>query len=46
VLERGYAICLTPDGKVIRSTEAVEVDDAVNIRLHQGRLSARVTSKE
>jgi exodeoxyribonuclease VII large subunit len=46
VLERGYAICLTPDGKVIRSTEAVEVDQAVTVKLHQGSLSARVISKE
>jgi exodeoxyribonuclease VII large subunit len=45
VLERGYAICLTPDGKVIRSAEAVGVDETVKVKLHQGSLSARVTSK-
>jgi exodeoxyribonuclease VII large subunit len=46
VLERGYAICLTPDGKVIRSAEAVEVDQTVRVKLHEGSISARVTSKE
>ena len=46
VLERGYAICLTPDGKVIRSADGVKVDETVRVKLHQGSLSARVTSKE
>jgi exodeoxyribonuclease VII large subunit len=46
VLERGYAICLTPEGKVIRSTDGVEIGQTVNVKLHEGSLSARVTSKE
>jgi exodeoxyribonuclease VII large subunit len=46
VLERGYAICLTSDEKVIRSAEAVEVEETVKVKLHQGSLTARVTSKE
>src|SRR5205823_5536277 len=46
VLERGYAICLTPDGRVIRSADAVAVDQTVKVKLHQGSLSARVTAKE
>ena len=46
VLERGYSICLAPDGKVVRSVDAVEVNDDVKVRLHEGSLSARVTSKE
>jgi exodeoxyribonuclease VII large subunit len=46
VLERGYAICLAPDGRVLRSADAVEVDQTVKVRLHQGSLSARVTGKE
>ena len=46
VLERGYAICLTPDGRVIRSADAVEVEETVKVKLHQGSLSALVTSKE
>ena len=46
VLERGYAICLTPEGRVIRSADAVSVDETVKVKLHQGSLSARVTAKE
>jgi len=46
VLERGYAICLTPDGRVIRSADTVAIDDEVRIQLHEGRLSAKVISKK
>ncbi len=46
VLERGYSICLTPEGQVIRSADAVDLDSNVRIRLHEGSLSARVTSKD
>ena len=46
VLERGYAICLLQDGRVVRSADAVEVDQTVKVKLHQGSLSARVTAKE
>ena len=46
VLERGYAICTTPEGRVVRSADSVEVDSEVQIRLHQGRLGAKVTSRE
>src|SRR5436190_2108763 len=46
VLERGYAICLAPDGRVVRSADAVDVDQTVKVKLHQGSLSARVTAKE
>ena len=46
VLERGYAICLTPEGQVVRSAEAVAIDSTVNVQLHKGRLAARVVSKE
>ena len=46
VLERGYAICLAPDGRVVRSADAVGVDQTVKVKLHQGSLSARVTAKE
>jgi exodeoxyribonuclease VII large subunit len=45
VLERGYAICLTPDGRVVRSADAVDIDSEVKVRLHQGTVSARVISK-
>jgi exodeoxyribonuclease VII large subunit len=46
VLERGYAICLTPEGRVIRAADSVEIDSDVKVRLHEGTLSARVISKE
>jgi exodeoxyribonuclease VII large subunit len=45
VLERGYSICLTPDGQVVRSAESVEIGANVNVRLHEGELSATVTGK-
>jgi exodeoxyribonuclease VII large subunit len=46
VLKRGYAICLTPEGRVIRSADTVEIDSNVKVRLHEGSLSAKVTAKE
>jgi len=46
VLERGYAICFAPEGRVVRSADAVEVNQTVKVKLHQGGLSARVTAKE
>jgi len=45
VLERGYAICLTPEGAVIRSADEVEIGSDVSVRLHEGSLSAKVISK-
>jgi exodeoxyribonuclease VII large subunit len=44
VLERGYAICLTPEGRVIRSADTVETGSDVEVRLHEGHLSAKVVS--
>src|SRR5436190_2172339 len=46
VLERGYAVCLTPDGKVIRDAENVELNAAVKVRLHHGTLHAKISGKE
>jgi exodeoxyribonuclease VII large subunit len=46
VLERGYAICLTPEGRVVRSSDAVDVDSDVKVRLHEGTLLTKVVSKE
>jgi exodeoxyribonuclease VII large subunit len=45
VLERGYSICLTGDGHVVRSAETVEIGTEVRVRLHQGELSAKVINK-
>jgi exodeoxyribonuclease VII large subunit len=46
VLGRGYAICFHPDGRVIRSADAVDVDSDVKVRLHEGSLLAKVIRKE
>ena len=46
VLERGYAIATDGQGHVLRSSGQVVVGQSVSIRLHQGRLSAEVRSKE
>jgi exodeoxyribonuclease VII large subunit len=46
VLDRGYAICLGPDGAVVRSAGAVEIDAAIRVRVRDGALQARVTERE
>lgn len=46
VLERGYAICLTPEGQVIRSSDGVDPDATVKVKLHEGSLLTKVISKE
>jgi exodeoxyribonuclease VII large subunit len=46
VLERGYAIATDAHGNVLRSSDEVALGQAVLIRLHRGRLSADVRSKE
>jgi exodeoxyribonuclease VII large subunit len=45
VLERGYAICLTPEGRVVRSAASVDVGSDVKVQLHEGSLSAKVTKR-
>ena len=46
VLERGYAICLTPEGRVIRSAAGVDVESTVEVRLHEGKFTAKVLSTD
>src|SRR5262245_814668 len=46
VLERGYAVCLDAEGRVIRRADSVELNSVIQVRLHQGSLSATVTSRE
>jgi exodeoxyribonuclease VII large subunit len=46
VLERGYAIATDSTGQILRSSTQVAVGDPVTLRLHQGRLTTSVTSKE
>lgn len=45
VLSRGYAIT-SKDGTVVHNKDQVEIGDMVDITLHEGRLKARVESKE
>lgn len=42
VLSRGYAIATTPDGQALRTAAAVNVGDAVHVRLAEGSLVATV----
>ena len=46
VLQRGYAICQTPDGRVVRSAQQVVIGDAVTVRLHEGKLLAKVVGAD
>jgi exodeoxyribonuclease VII large subunit len=46
VLERGYAICRTPEGAVIRDVDSVDVNSEIRVRLHRGSLKANVTGKD
>lgn len=46
VLERGYAVCLNAEGKVIRSADSVTLNDNIKVRLHEGSLSAIVSGKQ
>lgn len=46
VLERGYSVCLTPEGRVVRNADDVELNSSVRVRLHQGSLRAVVSGKE
>jgi len=42
VLERGYSIVQTGGGTVVRSARQVSAGDALEVRLHQGRLEVHV----
>jgi exodeoxyribonuclease VII large subunit len=46
VLDRGYAVCQAPDGRVVRDADTVEVNSAVRVRLSRGSLTAVVTSRQ
>lgn len=41
-LARGYAICSSPAGELVRRAGQVQVGDRVNVRLWEGRLGCRV----
>jgi exodeoxyribonuclease VII large subunit len=46
VLERGYAIATDASGNILRASTQAAIGDVVNLRLHQGRLTTSVTSRE
>ncbi len=46
ILERGYAIIHAGNGQIIRSSTQAAVGDPLAIRLHRGRLAARVEQTE
>ena len=46
VLERGYAVCLTPEGRVVRNAESVSLNSSVQVRLHRGTLFANVLARK
>lgn len=46
VLDRGYSITRTDDGRVVRHSRDVDIHDLLTIILSDGRLKAEVKSKE
>lgn len=46
VLQRGYAIAQDSHGRLLRDAQAVEVGDAVRVRLAKGQIAARVEQTE
>jgi exodeoxyribonuclease VII large subunit len=47
ILGRGYSITTTwPTREIVRRAEQVEVNEVVRVRLHEGSLRCKVTSKE
>ncbi len=46
VLSRGYALCETAEGALLRRASDVKAGDTITVILEQGRLSASVTGRE
>ena len=44
VLSRGYSLVIDVDGHVVQRAEQVTIGERVDIKLHQGSLSASVTA--
>ena len=44
-LQRGYALALDENQKVIYTSEQVEIDDVIQLRIARGKLSAKVLDK-
>lgn len=43
ILQRGYSITYSQKGKTIQSSDDVNVDDEINIRLYKGNIKAKIT---
>ncbi|HEV7797338.1 MAG TPA: exodeoxyribonuclease VII large subunit [Pyrinomonadaceae bacterium] len=46
VLQRGYAIAQTEDGRLLRQAKLISVGDSIKVRLAEGRIAARVENVE
>ncbi len=46
VLGRGYSLTLTASGAILRSVRQVAVGDEVDVMLHEGSLTTRVTARK
>ena len=46
VLQRGYAVVTSGQGEALLDAEQVEVGEALEVRLHRGRLRVDVTHRE
>ena len=46
VLGRGYAIATRADGRAIRAAREVTSGEAISVRVHEGKIRARVTDTE
>ena len=44
-LQRGYALAVDKNQKVIYTSEQVEIDDVIQLRIARGKLSAKVLNK-
>lgn len=45
VLERGYALVYGPDGRLLRASREVQMNEQITTRLHQGSLRAKVIDR-
>ena len=45
ILDRGYALVFDSSGKLLKSTDAVSIDDEISARLAHGHIQATVTKK-
>ena len=46
VLARGYGAIYNGDNELVKSSKAINIDDEIKIKLHDGSIKARVTERE